>query len=255
MEQDRRAAAVGQAGEHVGPPARREPRPHRAQSRRPVRGRRDRGDEQPVAEQVLVAHPVGVGVVRVLVVHRLHERLTVDVRAPVHRVQVGHQPVAQPEEAGHDPPCPLAVAPRLAGVERAVAGVQPGDRREHAELGPADGELVVLVAEEVAADVVAPPAVADVARGRREVRLEVQRRPGDHRVAGEADRVAVAADPGVAGERQRPLPVVAPESRKWKWLSSHSGSSPGMRVTPPCCQSSHQKSTPSASRGWCSSSR
>ncbi len=68
-------------------------------------------------------------------------------------------------------------------------------------------ELVVLVAEEVPADVVAPPAVADVARGRGEVRLEVQRRPRDHGVAGEADRVAVAADPGVAGERQGPLAV------------------------------------------------
>ena len=125
--------------------------------------------------------------------------------------------------------------------------MQPVDRREHPELHPAGRQLVVAVALEVTADVVAPPAVAGVGRGRGEVGLEVQGLPGDDRVAGEPDRVAVAADPGVAGERQRPLVLrrPRPESRKWKWLSSHSGSRPAILVTPPCCQSSHQKSTPS----------
>src|SRR3954466_6358550 len=44
----------------------------------------------------------------------------------------------------------------------------------------------------------APPAVADVRGGRGELGLEVQRVPGDVRVAGEADRVAMAARAGVA---------------------------------------------------------
>src|SRR4029079_7549262 len=87
--------------------------------------------------------------------------------------------------------------------------VQPLARGEGAELHPAGGELVVAVALEVAADVVAPPAVAGVGRGRGEVRLEVPRLPGDVRVPGEADRVAVAADAGVARERQRPATVPA----------------------------------------------
>ena len=41
--------------------------------------------------------------------------------------------------------------------------------------------------------------------------------------------------------------LVAPGIQVVQVLSTHSGSSPGWRVTPPCCQSSHQKSTPSAS--------
>jgi len=44
-------------------------------------------------------------------------------------------------------------------------------------------------------------------------------------------------------------------SRKWKWLSIHSGSMPATRECGPDCQSSHQKSTPSASSPWCSTSR
>ena len=101
------------------------------------------------------------------------------------------------------------VQPRLLDQEPVARRVQPQDRREEAELDPARGQLVVAHAEDVAADVVAPPAVADV-RGRRgELRLEVERRPRDVRVAGEADRVAVAARAGVAGEGQR-APALAP---------------------------------------------
>src|SRR5204862_2194436 len=57
--------------------------------------------------------------------------------------------------------------------------------------------------------VMAPPAVADVRRGRGELGLEVQRRPGDVRVAREADRVAVAARAGVAREGERAAPLAA----------------------------------------------
>ena len=80
--------------------------------------------------------------------------------------------------------------------------MQAQDRREHAELDPAGDQLVVLDAEEVPADVVAPPAVAGVGCRCGELGLEVQRLPGDDRVAREADGVAVAADAGIARERQ-----------------------------------------------------
>lgn len=39
-------------------------------------------------------------------------------------------------------------------------------------------------------------------------------------------------------------------SMKWKWFSIHKGSTFGILVYRPCCQSSHQKSTPSSSSGW-----
>ena len=115
--------------------------------------------------------------------------------------------MAQAQRLADQAPRDLAEAPRLLGDEAVGGRVQPQDRREDAELHPARDELVVLEAEEVPADVVAPPAVAGVGRGRRELGLELQRLPADDRVAGEADRVAVAADPGVARERQRPAAV------------------------------------------------
>jgi hypothetical protein len=46
-----------------------------------------------------------------------------------------------------------------------------------------------------------------------------------------------------------------PESRKWKWFSIQSGSMPAIREYGPCCQSSHQKSTPCSSSRWCSTSK
>ena len=55
----------------------------------------------------------------------------------------------------------------------------------------------------------APPTVADIGRGGGELRLECERFPGDHRVAGEADRVAVRAGAGIAREGERPASVAS----------------------------------------------
>src|SRR6478735_2805569 len=85
--------------------------------------------------------------------------------------------------------------------------MQPQNGRERTELDPPGGQLVVLAAEHVAADVVAPPAVTDVRGGRGEVRLEVQGCPRHQRITGETDRIAVAARSCVPGERQGPLAV------------------------------------------------
>ncbi len=54
---------------------------------------------------------------------------------------------------------------------------------EAAELDPAGGHLVGPLAPVVAADVMAPPAVADVGRGGGELGLEIDRRPGDQGIA------------------------------------------------------------------------
>ena len=83
--------------------------------------------------------------------------------------------------------------------------MQSVDRAERAELVPAGLQLFVAVAEHVAADVVAPPAIPDVGSGGGELRLEGERFPGHDRVSGEADRVAVGAGAGVPGEGERPV--------------------------------------------------
>ena len=51
--------------------------------------------------------------------------------------------------------------------------MQAHNRRKDAQLVPAQGQLIVAVAEDVAADIMTPPTVADIAGRRREIRLEV----------------------------------------------------------------------------------
>ncbi len=148
--------------------------------------------------------------------------------------------------------------PRLLAVERRIGGMQTVDRAERAQLVPADLQLLVTVAEHVAADVVAPPAVADVGSAGGEFRLELERFPRHDGVAGEADRVAVRARAGVTREGERRGLRSCSRCRGggvevMHVVQPHSGSRPCCRVRPPCCQSIHQKSTPSSSMGWCMS--
>ena len=79
------------------------------------------------------------------------------------------------------------------------------DGAEGAELHPARKELRIDRARHVAADVVAPVGIAHVGRGGRKPGLKGQRRPLRNGVAGEADLVAVIAEPAPAMEQQRPL--------------------------------------------------
>ena len=51
--------------------------------------------------------------------------------------------------------------------------MQAHNRRKDTQLIPAQGQLIVAVAEDVAADIMTPPTIADIAGRRREIRLEV----------------------------------------------------------------------------------
>ena len=55
-------------------------------------------------------------------------------------------------------------------------------------------------AQHMPADIMAPPAIADVSGGGGEIRLEGQRIPGDVRIARKADRIAVTAWPAITGK-------------------------------------------------------
>ena len=79
------------------------------------------------------------------------------------------------------------------------------DGAEGAKLHPARVEFRIDGSGHVAADVVAPVGVAHVGRRGREPRLEGERIPHRDGVAGEADLVAVIAQPAPAMEEQRPL--------------------------------------------------
>ena len=86
--------------------------------------------------------------------------------------------------------------------------MQAVDRAEHAELQPAQVQLLVTQAAMVAADVVAPPAVAHIGRRRGEIGHIVQKFPVHVRIAAEADRIAVRADTRIARQDQPISPAL-----------------------------------------------
>ena len=99
--------------------------------------------------------------------------------------------------------CP--VQPRFFAHPFVGRGVQSHEWRPHTRLDPPGSALVISEAAKMPADVVTPPAEADV-RGRRgELGLKVEAGPGVDGVAREADGVAVRPRPRVAREGDRPL--------------------------------------------------
>ena len=165
----------------------------------------DGAGDQLGAEIVFVGHLVGLGPFGLQVVHGADQRLALAAGVVVHGVQVGHQLMPQPQIALHHRFGDGVIVPGLFPGKGAVRAVQPHNGREHAELHPAGGQLVVPVALHMAADVVAPPAIACVAGVGGEIGLEGQGFPGDDGVPREAHRIPMAADAGVTGEGQPPL--------------------------------------------------
>ena len=108
--------------------------------------------------------------------------------------------MAQAHEILHHRAGAHAVGPRLLAHERAGRGVQAHDRREHAKLPPARSQLIVMHAQHMPADIMAPPAIANVGGSGGEIRLKGQRIPSDVRIARKADRIAVAAWPAITGK-------------------------------------------------------
>ena len=200
-------AGIAPAGGEIHPFALREPHLRMCKAH-PIHRGCDRGDQQLPAEDVLVPlGGVGRPVVRPIVVCGIEHRPALFAALDVPGVQPRQQRVAEAQPPLHDRAIGLRIGPGRLVHKFAVAGVQPHDRRKHAELQPADLQFPVPHAQHVAADIVAPPAIADVRRRGGEIRLEGQAVPGDEGIAREAHRIAVAAGAGVAGEGQ---PRVAP---------------------------------------------
>ena len=199
-------AAVDIAGERIRPHAFGQPDAAGAKAARVRRGCDGRCN-QFAAEPVRALRLVRVRTLGMGVVQRAHQRNKLCFRAAVHGIQVREQAVAQAHEVADDQLRALVVRPRLAPIKQAVAAVEAEDRREHAKLNPAGIQLIVASAQHVAADIMAPPAVADVGGRGGEVRLEGERRPADAGIAGEADRAALAAVAAKAGEDHAALAV------------------------------------------------
>ena len=143
------------------------------------------------------------------VINRGDQRQASLVVAPGHGVDIGDQGVAQSQGAAGCLIRGRTTAPGTALVEGVVGTVQAQDRAENAILHPTGVELIIFDTTHMAADIVAPPAVADVGRSGGESGLEIERLPADDGVTGETDRVAVTAQSTPAREDEgsfEPIP-------------------------------------------------
>ena len=201
------AALIDRAGKEIDIGALREPylflRP--VQSSDPGGGHRHH--DQLRSKIILIGNPVRLLLARLIVIHGQDQRRILRPRAMIHGIQIGNQLMAQAQEIIHGRAHLRLKAPGLLAVKLIFRAVQPVDGRKYAQLIPAPLQLVVLIAVHVPADVMAPPAVADVGRRAGEIGLEPQGFPGDHRVSGKAHGISVGARPRVTGEGHRPLSV------------------------------------------------
>ena len=83
--------------------------------------------------------------------------------------------------------------------------MQAIDRTEHAELQPSEIQFVVFFSAMVSADIMTPPSIADVGCRCGKIGLKAERRPVDHRISAESQRITVRPDPRVARQNQRTL--------------------------------------------------
>ena len=186
------------------------------------RGRGDhRSDQQIVTEQVFEPRGVRAVLGRCHPGQRSNRRNAGLGRNPGGRVEIRNQLVALVKGGSSHVQNFVAERPRAPVRGRILIGVQSQDRGVRAELHPPHVQFRI-VRTDVAADVVAPPAVADVGPGRGVARLELQSSPARIGVTGEPDRIAVAAQPTPAAEPDR--------SFVRTWPARCSGLDPGNRA-------------------------
>ena len=211
LEVRRRAALVQHAGRGVVPvvPGG-EPHAARGQAGDLVHGRADGGGEDVVAEEEFLLPAVGILLFRIFIIERAAHGNACVIGLPRRAVDVRGEVVAEPDGPPHR--VEMVREDPEALLHRGVLGrVGLEDRGEDAALEPARVEFGVGFLHprglHMAADVVAPVAVADVGGGGGEPGEAGEDLPTGLRVAGEADLVAVAADAAPAVIDHRPAGV------------------------------------------------
>ena len=106
------------------------------------------------------------------------------------------------------------IRPEFALQTGVLRGVGLEDRGEYAVLEPAGiglgiGVAGVFLLHHMAANVVAPVAIAHIGSCSREVRKELKHRPFVIRIAGETQLIAVAAEAAPTVIDQRPARILA----------------------------------------------
>ena len=152
----------------------------------------DGSDEHVIAEHILVLVDVGVAVLGIIIVEGAVHADAGVVSLACCGIEIWEELVAQAD--GFAQLGEVAVLPDAAFQPAVVRGVCTEDRCVGAELQPAQEEFRVVVASLMAAQVVSPIVVEDVAGIAGEEDFVAQSGPCGVRVAREADGIAVRAE-------------------------------------------------------------
>ena len=175
------------------------------QRRQPGGG--DRRCNQLGAEIKFIGHLISLLGSGILIIHGQNQRNILGMGPVIHGVQIRKQLMAQAEEFIHHAADLLLVTPGLLTVKFIFGTVEPVYRRKDSELEPAAGHFIILKSIHMSADIMAPPAIADI-RGRAgKIRLESKRFPGYHRISGKTYRISVRAGPCIAGKGHRAFSI------------------------------------------------
>ena len=161
------------------------------------------GNQQALTEEVFIFIFVAFGRVGILIIQRLAKGQSLLVCQIIAGVKERDHAMPQHQRFFSQLANSVFVSPRLLGKDRGVGAVHTVDWIEYAKLQKAQIKLVVLHAEMMTADIVAPPRVADITCRCGEVWHQAKCFPRDRGIPRKADGVAVRADPRVTGYDQR----------------------------------------------------
>ena len=164
------------------------------------------GGDEVRPKGVLLRAIVGSLLRRIIVVHGADHCLVLGGVEPGHSVNVRDEGMAQLHGITRNSQGFCIVAPGTAIMEFAFGAVQPKNGAEHAILHPACVQFRFFQTVRVPSNVVAPPAVANVGGGGGKIWLEIKAIPIYMGIAGEANGVAMVAQPPPTREDKRPFP-------------------------------------------------
>ena len=170
-----------------------QPYSHRSHIQTFYPGCSNRRRYQLTAKKILISCLISPILLRTLIIHRADHRQIFPVIPIIHGIQIRNHPVPLPQGLPHDLSCLPLKPPGFLAVKLAFCAVKAHNRRINPKLGPSCRQFIILIALHMSADVMAPPAIADIGCHSRKMRLKIKGFPCRNRVPGKSHRIAVAS--------------------------------------------------------------
>ena len=164
-----------------------------------------------IPEKILVWAEIGIFLLRIIVIHGRHQGNAGLRKTPGHAVDIGDQSVAQLHGGPRWDQRIFAKRPGSSILIGILGAVQPENGAEDSKLHPTRIQFWIFNPSHMATDIMAPPAKGHIGCRGGKIGLESQGFPGNDRISGETDRVAVIAQPAPTGEDKGSHLSSAPE--------------------------------------------